>query len=185
MPTKRPVNLALDLGKTTILEARERVKSNARGAGVICPCCMQLVQILFREMTPSMAYVAILLHRHFSVEKESSWLHVSSYLSGMAKLGVPVRGGDWSSLAYWGILEERPPLKATEKVTKEAARPGQYKMTEKGHKFVKGEIKVPSGIFLYCDNFLGFGKKEVDIKEVLGHTHEYDELMKGNLGIIV
>jgi len=176
MPGKKPLRLGIDNTKTTVAEAQDALKPHVHGAGVICPCCLQLVKLYEREITVSMAYVAILLHRHF-VESQA-WLHVPEYLSNLSKIGSAVRGGDWAKLRYWGLIEEKPEDKRKDG----SRRSGYYKMTERGHQFVKGEIKVPRSILLYNEHFLGYGKGEVGIRDCLGKEFDYDDLMAGKLG---
>lgn len=176
MAGKKPIKLGIDITKATVAEAQAALKPHVQGAGIICPCCLQLVKLYEREITGSMAYVAILLHRHF--QEDQNWLHVPDYLSNMSKIGSAVRGGDWSKLRYWGLIEEKP----EEKRKDGSKRAGFYKMTEKGHQFVKGGVKVQRSILLYNDHFLGFGKGEVGIKDCLGKEFNYDDLMAGQLG---
>lgn len=182
MATKKPLKLSLDPTKTSLLDARNAIKPHVLGVGVICPCCNQLVRIIQKDLTGSIVYVAILLHRHFV--EDQNWLHVADYLSTMAKIGSAVRGGEWSKLRYWGLLEAKPDGVKVD--AKDASkRSGYYRMTEKGHQFVRGEIKIPKSIMLYNDQHLGFGKEEVTVQEALGKEFNYSELMAGNLGLVV
>lgn len=173
---KKAFDPKFDLKTTTLAEAQEALKSHAAD-GAVCPCCRQLVKLYKREITSTMAYALILLHRHF--EKSPGWLHVPEYLTEMVKLGSTIRGGDFAKLRYWGLLEEMPEKKDG---TKKA---GYYRMPEKGHQFAKGEVKVPKVVFLYNDNFLGFGPGEVTIHECLGKEFNYEDLMAGKFGAFI
>lgn len=129
-----------------------------------------------RPITNSMAYVLILLHRVFQTQKD--WLHVPSYLTQMSAMGSAARGGDWVKLRYWGLIEG----KKGERKDK-SKRVGLYKITEEGHKFAKGEIKIPKYARIYNKKFLGFVVKETtSIQECLDTEFNYEDLMAGRLG---
>lgn len=171
---KKPFDPKFDPKTTTLAVAQTILMDHAK-AGAICPCCRQLVKLYHRPITGAMAYVLILLHRHFL--KAPGWLHVPKYLTDMSKMGSAVRGGDWAKLRYWGLLEEKP-----EDRKDESNRAGFYRMTEKGHQFAKGEIKVAKAVLLYNDRFLGFAPGEVSIQDCLGKEFSYVDLMEGRLG---
>ncbi len=178
---KKPFEINLDPKTTSVLKAQEMMQSRVRGAGVVCPCCKQVVRMLEKDLSPLMAYVLILMYRHF--EDTPDWLHVSKYLENMAAVGNEVHGGEWSKLKYWKLIEEHPPVKKSVLSNKPVVdMAGHYRITERGQKFVRCEIKVPSKILLYAGHFMGFGPKEVTIKDCLGKVYRYEDLMAGNLG---
>jgi hypothetical protein len=185
---KKPFDITLDLKTTTIAKAQEQMQLRVRGAGVICPCCRQVVRILEKELSPTMAYVLILIHRHFeSTTETSGWLHVSKYLENMSTVGAEVKGGEWSKLKHWQLIEEHPPVKKSVLSNKPTPKvEGLYRLTERGTKFVKGETKVPNAIHLYEGHLMGFGPKDVGIKDCLGKDYSYEDLMAGKLaGFVV
>lgn len=166
--------------REVITELQGKMKRLSRGSGVYCPCCSQLVKVYEREITGSMAYVAILIYRHFLHNEGEGWLHVPEYLSSMATIGSAVRGGDWAKLRYWRVIEEKP----EEKRKDGSNRAGFYRMTSTGVSFVKGEIKVPRSILIYNDKFLEYGKGTVSIHDCLGKKFDYAALMAGNIGTL-
>jgi hypothetical protein len=156
-------------------ELREYLKKHAREThGVLCPLCRQLVKVYEREITSTMAYTLILLHQHFL--KKPDWLHVPTFLTEKSKVGSAVRGGDWAKLRYWGLIEEQVGKRADG-----SNRAGFYKMTEKGHQFARGDVKVPKSVYLYNDRVLGFDPVNlVGVQECLGKEFDYNVLM-GNV----
>lgn len=166
-----------DPNATTLAQAQKFLQEKAV-TGAVCPCCRQSVKLQTKDFTPSMAYVLILLHRHFKTSP--SWAHVPTYLSEMTKLGSVVKGNDFSKLRFWGLLEEQPHPKKPKAVV-----PGFYRMTEKGHAFARGEIKVPTSVFLYNDAPRGFSPGDSTIRECLGSEYHYDDLIEGKLGFVV
>jgi hypothetical protein len=172
-----------DPNTTTLAKAQQVLKDHAL-KGAICPCCRQEVRMYTREITSTMAYSLIILHRHFSTNKD--WLHVPKFLSQMSAIGSAVRGGDFAKLRYWGLLEAKQDAK-TEKKPQEkrkdgSKRVGFYRMTEKGHQFAKGEIKVPKAALIYNRKHHGFAPGEATIQECLGKEFNYADLMAGQLG---
>jgi len=179
---KKPIKMPLDdNAKALMKDLQGKMQRLARGTGVYCPCCSQLVKLYSREITSSMAYVAILLHRHFSDAHADAWLHVPEYLSNMSTVGAAVRGGDWAKLRYWGIIEEKPPEKLLSKRADGSTRVGRYRMTPRGHSFCKGEIELPKSILIYNDKPLEFSKDKASIQDCLGKSFDYEALMAGKL----
>ena len=174
---KKPLKLALDPNKTTIAEAQVAIKPFVRGAGVFCPCCLQLVKLTNKSITTSMAYVLILLHRHYV--EDPNWLHVPKYLEVLTKIGTDIKGCEWQRLQIWGLLEAQPEDKKAGKKFQ-----GFYRITEKGNQFAKDLIKVPEYAFLYEGQTLGFGTKEVSIRDCLGTSYKYEDLMAGKVGTV-
>lgn len=173
----KPADPKFDPNATTVAQAQKFLQDKA-ASGAICPCCRQVVKLLEKEFTVSMAYVLILLHRQF--DKTPDWLQVPEYLSEMVKLGSAVKGTDFSRLRYWGLLEEQPhPTK------KGQAKAGFYKMTPKGHQLAKGEIKVPKAVFMYNGQPRGFPPGDASIQELLGKEYDYQELLSGKFGTFI
>lgn len=181
MAAKKPLRMTLEPQATEVItELREKMQRLSLGSGVYCPCCSQLVKIYERDITGSMAYVAILIHRYFLHNQGEGWLHVPEYLSNMSVIGAAVRGGDWVKLRYWKIIEEKP----EEKRKDGSNRAGFYRITPTGISFVKGEIKVPKSILIYNDKFIKYGKGTVSIHDCLGKKFDYSALMAGNVGVL-
>jgi len=134
-----------------------------------------------KELSSTMAYVLILMYRHF--QTASDWLDMSQYLENMVALGSEVKGGEWSKLRYWKLIEERPPEKKSVLNPKPPVKThGMYKMTELGTRFVLGQIRVPRSLWIYNGHAIEAHKKSVSIQECLGKNYNYEELMLGKLG---
>lgn len=177
---KKPINLPISPA-TSLAEAQEKLKSHVRGPGVICPCCHQLVRMVEKELSSTMAYVLILMYRHF--QTASDWLDMSQYLENMVALGSEVKGGDWSKLKYWKLIEERPPEKKSVLNPKPPVKTqGMYKLTDLGTRFVLGSIKVPRSLWIYNGHVIEANKKSVSIQECLKGVYQYENLMAGKLG---
>lgn len=138
--------------------------------GVRCPCCTQFTKVYARTLTATMAYALICLHQHTGPE----WFHAPSYLSRVARRAdSTARGGDWAKLTHWGLIEEAP-----ERREDNCPHTGYYRVTERGRRFVLGQLSVPrwavifDGRLLYLDD-----GRRTTIEEALGKRFNYAELM--------
>lgn len=166
---RKPMQIIIDPGSTTVAQVQGQMRDSIKNdRPVYCPCCKQLVALTDRPLNAMMAKVTIILHRHFL--SAPGWLHVGKHLVEVNKLGAAIRGSEWTRLTHWGVLEERP------------KHPGEYKMTERGHKFATVEIKLPKVLRTYNGKPVSFGTEQADIKECLGEDLDYAQLIAGNYG---
>lgn len=177
---KGPINLPVT-PDMPLSELQEKLKAHVRGPGAVCPVCRQLVRMVEKELSAPMAYVLILMYRHF--QTASDWLDMNQYISNMVAIGSEVKGGEWSKMKYWQLIVERPPEKKSIVNPKPPVKTqGMYKMTELGARFVLGKIKIPRSVWLYNGKVIEVHKKSVSIQECLGKDYNYEALMAGNLG---
>lgn len=180
-PLKR-VRLKLPVPKglrgATLAEAKRWVEKNLR-PGASCPCCGQFAKVYKRTITSSMAYMLILIDRHFRTTGDKGWLHVPEYLSelklGGGGKGTGVRGGDWAKLVHFGLLRAKRGTRRSDG----SSRVGLYRMTPLGERFVRGKrTRAPKHVFLYDSKCFALPSTErVTLKEALGERFNYAELM--------
>lgn len=159
-----------DPKSTTLEEAKQWLRERFSD-GAKCPCCDQFVKLYKRKLNSSMAHGLILIYKFFE-NNDDEWLHVPSYLSRISS-SATVRGGDWSKLRYWGLIEG-------EKGTRDdgSERVGTYRITGRGKQFVLSQIHVPKHVYLYNQNPVSRDDGEtITIKEALGEKFNYAELM--------
>jgi hypothetical protein len=146
---------------TTLAGAVTFIEEN-RKKGCECPCCGQYVKEYGRSIHTSMALVLIGLHKLFTADPGLQWLHVS-------KFPVPPNfniNGDYNYLRHWGLLQSHPDFV------------GHWRVTELGHQFARGEVRVPKTVFLFNNERVGASDKTVAIQEALGNKFNYDALME-------
>lgn len=158
-------------GDSTLREARRLLRARLVAGGGECPCCRQLAKVYKRKLSSSMGYALVLIYRYFEVYTDEAWLHVPTYLNGF---GVVARGGDWSKLVFWGMIEERP--EDREDGCKHA---GHWRITEKGKRFVRKVETAPKHLFFYNGQCVALSAEQTFIDEALGNHFHYDELMRG------
>jgi len=149
------------------------------GKGATCPCCQQFVKLYRRPLNKSMAFVLLLIARYYRRYdvRPDEWLHVPSYITEVVasnpRRAAAVRG-DWAKLKFWGLLEEKPDVRADG-----SPRVGYWRMTPLGRQFVAREVKVPSHVYLYNGEPL---QKTVEgmvtIDDALGTEFSYAEIME-------
>ena len=173
MSAKTEVARMIKTSFTTLADAIGWIVEN-RNDGAECPCCGQLAKVYRRSITGSMAYVLILIDRHF--QTETDWLHVPTYLGRVAGGTAATRGGDWAKLVHWGLLVECDAVRDDG-----SDRAGYYKITDLGKQFVRGDVRVPKYVYLYDGARMVRSASEdpvVSIRDALKETFNYDDLMK-------
>jgi len=153
----------------TLREAKQFLRENYK-KGVVCPCCNQFVKLYKRKLNTSMARTLILLYRKSKSNPDVEYFHIYNDLLG---IDFGIGGSELSKLKYWGMIDE---LEKDSNDTKTRTS-GFWKITEKGKKFVKKELKVPKYILLYNNQLRGFEGNEINITEALGDKFNYIELM--------
>jgi len=140
--------------------------------GASCPCCHQMVKLYKRKLNSSMAVALVYIYKYFQANPDKEWLHVPSYLSRIIS-GATVRGGDWSKLRYWGLIEDQKAIRDDG-----SDRVGNYRITAAGKTFVGGLCRVPKHVFLYNGGVVKRRDTEtISIDEALGEKFSYVELM--------
>ena len=156
----------------TLEEAKEWLRGKfAKGAD--CPCCGQFVKLYRRKLNSSMAYAMILLAKH-QKEIGGAWFHVPDYLSSVTSTAT-IRGGDWSKLRYWGLIESDESIRDDG-----SKRAGVWRVTEAGMAFAANDKSVPSHVHIYNgEAFSSYQTGETtNIEQALGEKFNYRELMR-------
>jgi len=156
---------------TTLEEARTFVREGLE-KGVTCLCCGQHAQRYSRKLDSLMARGLVRMYAWFRENPGERWMHVERALKPdpLSPGGI---GRQVATLKYWGLVV----LKKDEEPDDAPVR-GLYRITEKGERFVRGEISVPRSIFVYNDTFYGFdGQEHTDIRKALTDSFSYEELM--------
>lgn len=154
-----------DLEDAGILEARRYVEAH-RADGVDCPCCCQFVKEYRRKLNSSMARGLIWLVRE--ARSGDRWVDVRSD----APAWLLAMGGTFAKLKLWTLIEERP----NEDTRK--THSGEWRATDIGDRFARGEVKVPGYAVVYDGRSLGIEGEETSIEEALGNHFDYAELWR-------
>jgi hypothetical protein len=151
-------------------EARALLRRGLAAKGVECPCCRQFAKVYKRKLSSSMAYALVLIYRHFEVERPYEYVHVPKLLNGF---GVVARGGDWSKLGFWGMIEEHPDSRREDG----CKHTGEWRLTEYGRQFAACVATAPKHLYFYNGQLIAKSDEATYIREALGARFHYDELM--------
>lgn len=147
---------------TTLEEAKEALRAALmHGEAVECPVCTQLAKIYKRQINAGSARALIVAYRTYGKE----YGHVPS-LEHIARIG-----GEWAGLARWSLVEE------LQEKREDGGRAGWWRVTDLGERFVLDTLRVPKYVRIYDNRVLGHEGELVGIRDALGHTFDYTELM--------
>lgn len=164
-----------DPGTVTLAMAKDWLRARVR-QGAPCPCCTQFAKVYERQITGAMAVALVIIERRFRTNAD--WLHTPTYLTANCPVGVTIRGGDYTKLVHWGLLEEKPEVRGDS-----SPRAGFYKITPAGIEWARGNTRVPKYVAIYnmqpVPSRKGVGT--VSIHDVLSKSRfknfNYQELM--------
>jgi len=150
----------------TLQEAKKIIDDGIK-KGVRCPCCNQLCKLYHTALRANNAILLIAIYK-LQISSGREWVHILNELNP--------NNGDYAKLRHWGLLKPRGD--APEKDVKSS---GYWSITEKGKKFVLGQILVPSYVYLFNNKKYGESETMTDIKSSLGKKFSWRELMGGYL----
>ncbi len=154
----------------TLAEAKQYVHDNMR-EGVECPCCGQMARIYKRRFSSIMARSLIAFYRHS--RENTGHFHALDVL--LARMPSVHGSGDYAKLAHWGLIEPQG-----ERRQDGAPKNGYFCLTEKGARFVTGQIRIPAHVYLFNDKRLDIveePEETTDIRAALGKDFDFSELM--------
>lgn len=147
-------------------EARELVQSQLDD-GVTCPCCAQFCKRYRRKLNSGMAATLCWLVRWAKSQPRGAYVYVNK----TAPRFVLRRGGEWTLLQHWGLIEEKPKDPDADERTS-----GRWRPTQEGVNFALQRTTVPSHVLTYNKGGLLAGD-QVTIRTCLGNHFSYKELM--------
>lgn len=154
----------LEDAKTYVLAKRDE--------GVPCPCCGQYCKVYPRSLNAAMARFLIWLVREYEARKRNDaatdlWISVNDGPLIQNRKG----GGDFAKMEHWGLIEQMQNDDETKRTS------GFWRPTQSGIDFVYGRVMVPKKAMLYMNECIGFSEEKINIREALGTTFDYQELM--------
>jgi hypothetical protein len=134
-------------------------------------CCGQFAKRYSRKLSALMARWLIALVR---LSPKGEYVHLDAVFATIAG----PRGSnanDYCYLERWALIEPAPPDAAPS-----AGKPGKtglWRPTDKGRAFVRGDIAVPSTVFMYAGQDEGFTEDLLTVRQALATKFDYAELM--------
>lgn len=155
----------------TVKEARARIghhlACNVAGGKeqIVCPCCGQTVAARRRAITSEMARALILLVRAWWNVGMTGWISIRT---------IPVRGGDYAKLRYWGLIERLAP-DAKDSNQRDSA---YWRPTLAGIAFARGDRTVDKTVYVYNNQTtIDPEAGETNIHDALGEKFDWYKLM--------
>jgi len=172
----QPKRINLPQHSKALIDLRQAFKeSSSQQEGCICPVCDRFGKIHKTPITASGAFTLLKLYealRTGNTDKEG-FVHIESY---MTKQRIPIKGAH-SRLQHWGLCE----IKMNNDDTKRTS--GFWKITEKGKRFIFGQIKIPKSAWMYNEKVLEWEDDNmIDIHQALNNKFNYQEVMSAYLG---
>ena len=132
-----------------------------------CPCCGRFAKIYKRKLNSGMARALIWVWKRNGL----SWFNLESELRYLIKAEPKTpRSGDPAKLCYWELLDRA--------VKENKGSPGDFRVTPKGERFAKNQIRVPRHVFVYDTRRRGFSDEGTDVEDALGNHFDWSELMR-------
>ena len=128
-----------------------------------CPCCTQFAKVYRRKIHTSMASALIRIYR----ARQYEWVTVADILTHR-------QIADVAKLEYWGLIERQ--IGERDDGSK---RVGIWRMTGIGREFVQLRTSVHKYARIYDGRCLGMTGEPVTIRDCLGGSFNYEELMYG------
>lgn len=153
------------IGTSTLDQIWAFLRRNWRNKGVKCPACGQHVQRRKRNLRDVWAGLLVWMD---SISKPGEYVHVQ-------RIGPRnvIRSKDYSMLVHFGAIEPR----VSEGPRKKRGT-GEYRLTDAGRAFARGEGRLPAHIFTYnaaCDEV---SEETVALNDVRGKGFGFDELFE-------
>lgn len=146
---------------TSVDEARQLIHEK-RYEGVRCPCCDSYIRVYARTITRSQVHFLRDLYR------AQSRLPAVDRPRGLdvRKLeGQHMRGGDYSKLRLWGLIERGE------------RGHGHWYLTGKGVQWLRGRIRVPRYAYVDRGELVRFSAEQLSVHDAHRETFDLDELL--------
>lgn len=148
----------------TLGEAREWFLTHVH-AGVKCPCCTQHAEVYRWTLYSTAVRTLISLYR---LGGTSEFVH-----SRRAKKAG--QGGDCTRLAFWGLVEHQKAKRD------DGGRSGFWRVTDEGEAFLLEKVGIQKYAYVYAKQLLMRDGPTIMIRDVLGKTFDYDQMMTGQM----
>lgn len=146
------------------------------GERLHCPVCERKAIRQKRGLNNGMASVLIAFNK---TERDAEgYSHISDVREwrpdkiAERKFQITDHVRDWVKLQLWGLLEKRPPGR-----TKDENSTGMWRITESGHAFLQGELKVPKYAHDYDNECKEQSGPMFGLRDALGSKFNYWEIV--------
>jgi len=146
-------------------EAQTMWQEMIEGAGGDCPCCQRYGRIYERPFNSTMSKSLIWLANTNRV-LDDGWVHVPT----SAPKSV-VRTNQLATARWWNLIERMP------NDDPKVKHSGMWRTTRKGRRFARGLNTIPSRVFTYNGEPIGYSDDAVGISETFETHFDYEQVM--------
>lgn len=149
----------------TLQEARDHVREHA-DEGVTCPCCDRYVRVYRRTITKSQVeFLVDLLYAARAHARRDGRPVGHVYVDVRTIQGQHMRGGDYSKLAYWGLIE------------RSTAEQGYWRITPLGRSWLRGTVVVPRYAYVLDGVVQRFSTDGLGVDDARREVFDLDKLL--------
>ena len=139
-----------------VSEVRADLRSNIE-VGTTCPACEQNVKVHRRKLNQGQAKNLLAIYVHAG----TSWVHIHREMK--------LQSRDEAAMRFWGIIEGGSERR------EDGGSAGWWRVTERGERFLKGEIQIRKYARQYNREFYGFDGPWVSFEDCLGQPFDLRE----------
>jgi hypothetical protein len=127
--------------------------------GGVCPCCLRWGKIHKYKLTQTQAFALKWIEQNAG---EDGWVDVQKHAPRWM-----LRSKTYPLLMHWDLIES------------ERHRSGVWRVNSRGRQFIKGNLLVPSGVFVFDNRVMGYTDAEISFRGCFGVHFDFDEFMSG------
>lgn len=150
----------------SLSESKKQLEANLED-GMNCPLCGQFCKLYKRKLNSGMAAGLVWLVKEY--EETNDWVNIPT----RAPRFILRTGGQFSLLGHWNLIIQKQNEEESTRCS------GLWMPTRLGIDFVRQQADVPSHVFLYNNEVLGFSNERIGIIQALRSHFNYNELMSG------
>lgn len=133
------------------------------GEGGDCPCCKRHGKYNGYSITKTDAKALVWI---FVNGNKDGWVHMPTQAPREF-----MRAKSFTNLRYWALIENYP------NDNKDVKGSGFWRVTNKGIKYMRGEMQLPKKAFVFDRTLVGFSEQQVFFRECFKDHFNLEEVM--------
>lgn len=150
--------------QSTLQDVKQYLNENYKD-GCYCPACKQRVQMYKRKLSSTMVFslIKFVVHQR---QNGNQFTKFSAILD--AQNITPSQRADWQKLVYFRLIQPNPDQNA------------EYKITQNGFDFVRGNIPMPKYANVLNKKVYGYAMDQIFVDQALSVKFNLQDLLNGN-----
>jgi hypothetical protein len=139
------------------------------GKGGDCPCCKRHGKYNGYSITKTDARFLVWI---FTNGDKDGWVHTPTQAPREF-----LQAKSFTNLRYWALIENYP------NDNKKIKGSGLWRITNKGIKYMQGEMQLPKKAFVFDRTLVGFSEKQVYFRECFKENFDLEQVMQSRFNI--